>query len=328
MGPVLTECCPCQCAGSLPQQANPIVTVQGPHTAFPTQRFNEVFSFGSFPPQLSINTVATTNYGVPSFPTYSTYSPIEPPSPQPIVETINPPPYSPNVESVTIIENYPPATQTIQVESFPPTANVAEIYQTPITVQIPSPPVSVPPPLPTPPQNIIQEIYTHNIGPETKIVETEIVTTSVPVETPTLNIPSCVPPPPSILGGCSSQPLPVTLQVNLASPSWNPEPVLAVVPQPAPAPSPYSSFNPSFEMPLAPPPIIVMEKSKSSLKSILPILMLSLFDGGCGNNGGGGCSCSQCSASIPIPFPIVVPTNNPIITRGRSKGKASTNAQS
>ena len=275
--------------GPPPQQVNSLTTIitEGPPKAFPpSQRFNEAFSFGPYPPGLSINTVATTNYGV-----------AQPfPKAESIPEILTIPG---EIESVTVIENYPPVTQTIQIPPKPPLPS----YYT------------VSPPAPPPPTIIKEVTYTPTVVPEKvpQKVETEIITiSSVPVEEKIETIPAHVP----------SQQLPVTLQINIPS---LPEPVFSVISPPAPCPCPYSSFSPSYEMP--PPPIIVMEKSKSSLKSILPILMLSLFDGGCGNSGGGGsCSCSQCSAPTPIPYPIMIPTSNPVITRGRGKGKGkSTN---
>lgn len=297
--------------------------------------------FGSYPQGLSLNTVTTSNYDIinpNSVTTYSKSSYLSPldTSPsirtlqlsQPIPDTLS---FPPQMETVTVIDqNYSPVTQTVQVEGFTPTASVTEVYQTPITVSIPSTPqlspfaaVARPIPEVLPSQSVIQEVYTPNIVQEIypQSVETEITTvTSVPVETTTLAIPTTD-------MGCYGQQLPVSLQINMASPRAA-EPVIAVISPSALAPS--STFDyPSSGMP--PYPMIVMEKSKSKLKSLLPILLISLFNGGSSNGGGGGgCCSSQCGSSIPIPYPLVIPTSNTIVSgggrssSGKGKGKAST----
>lgn len=281
-----------------------------PHV-FPTQRFNEVFSFGSYPPGLSINTVATTNYGHPK--------------PFPMTEPIQ------EIESISIqIPSMPP---------FPPLPPPPPSPPPPPPVPVIPPPPPPPPPVPVTPPPPPQTIVTYT--PETDIItvtRTEPIPPPVPIPVPPPApipvpppVPIPVPPPVPMPVPLPGQSLPVTLQINMV-PSC-PEPMLSVVSQPAPCSCPYSSFNPSYEMP--PPPIIVMEKSKSSMKSILPILLLTMLDGGCGNNGGGGCgnsggggcSCSQCSAPTLVPYPIVIPTGSPVVIRGRGKGKGTVTAE-
>ncbi|PZC87234.1 hypothetical protein B5X24_HaOG201470 [Helicoverpa armigera] len=282
--------------------------------------------YGSYQPDCTVSTLPSSGCVTPN--AYTSYSPytsiptIETTistNTLPIVEQISDTIYAPDLDSLTIIENSSPITQTVQVDvdtnSFDfPSANVVDIYQTPITVQTAptpqvSPVISVTPPLAEilPVQNYVQEICPQTIEP--------CITPILPIETPATILPSYD------VGYC--QPYPITLQVNMPPPCIS-EPVIAIInpcqnqPQPQPAPCGYPSYDPSFALP--PQPIIVMEKSNSNWKNILPILLLTLFDGNCGGgygNCGGGCGNSQCT-STPIPFPIVIPVNNPVVTTGRS----------
>lgn len=324
--------------GSPPQPVNSLLTPTTGHCnkllpdiqqKFPTQQVSDVYSFSFIPPGSSIDsTVATGSYGIVKPNSYnfkSTHSSFETSNSLPAVKTFTESLHYPtNVESLTVVENFPPGTQTIHIDGYAPNANVADFYQTPITVQIPSMPqlspfIGIASPLPEvlPSQNIMQEIYTPNVVPK---MYPQTIETSMPVVPTTSNIPSS-----GI--GCGSQQLPVVLQINMASP-WGSEPVQAPISQPAPVPIPFPPFDPSFSMP--PAPIIVLERSKSKLESLLPILLLSLIDGGFGNSdggGGGSCGCCQCSAPIPVPFPVPIPFNNPVIIKKKDK-KAPTDENS
>uniref|UniRef100_A0A2A4JT18 Uncharacterized protein n=1 Tax=Heliothis virescens TaxID=7102 RepID=A0A2A4JT18_HELVI len=295
-----------------PQAANTFIA-GGANRIYPNPSLGlNAFPYGTYQPDFTVSTIPTSCCATPNL--YTAYSAYVPPvenaiytNPLPIVEQIPDAVYTPEIESLTIVENSSPITQTVQVDidtnTFDiPSANVVDIYQTPITVQAApapqvSPVISVAPPLPEilPVQNYVQEILPPTIEPCTS-----------PIVAPATILPSYD------VGYC--QPYPITLQVSMPPPYIS-EPVIAIIPQTQPQPQPqnnpcpYPSFDPSFAMP--PQPIIVMEKSNSNWKNILPILLLTLFDG-CGNCGGGYGNCggggnSQCCTSTPIPFPVVIP---------------------
>lgn len=118
-----------------------------------------------------------------------------------------------------------------------------------------------------------------------------------------------------------------------ANSQWPFNLVLNVPPVNVPAPSVTFLPTPSVScfplLPLEPAPVvpqcvpapmmpIIIKRSKSKLKSLLPIILLSLLsdEGSCG----AGCSCKCCSRPIPVPYPIPIPINCPIINNG-SEGK-------
>lgn len=109
---------------------------------------------------------------------------------------------------------------------------------------------------------------------------------------------------------------PINLVINI--PEVNvPAPSVTILPTPVPSlPSEPAPIVPQF-VPTSTMPIII-NNSKSTFKSLLPIILISLLrDGGlCGE----GSSCNCGSMSIPIPYPIPIPTNCPIINTGR-KGR-------
>ncbi|CAH0722810.1 unnamed protein product, partial [Brenthis ino] len=115
---------------------------------------------------------------------------------------------------------------------------------------------------------------------------------------------------------------PLNLQINLPSQSI-PAPRITVV---SASPQPVASTNteePGLFPPFGfspPPPPLIMRKSRSSWRKILPIILIALFsDRGCC---GGGCCCCNCNPDtdnpIPIPYPIPIPVNNPIINNSKS----------
>lgn len=74
---------------------------------------------------------------------------------------------------------------------------------------------------------------------------------------------------------------------------------------------------PHYQPPQQP---IIVKKSKSSLKSILPILLIALLsDQGCCGN----CCCPcNCNSPILIPYPIPIPINNSIINNDSSSSSS------
>ncbi|XP_039765764.1 uncharacterized protein LOC120637805 [Pararge aegeria] len=103
--------------------------------------------------------------------------------------------------------------------------------------------------------------------------------------------------------------IPINLEINI--PSLNDYyPRLTVVTEAPANPETCSNFSP-----YAPPPPqpIIIKRSRSCLRKLLPIILLTLID----NGGGYGCPCN-CDAEdpIPIPYPIPIPMNNPIIYSG------------
>lgn len=101
--------------------------------------------------------------------------------------------------------------------------------------------------------------------------------------------------------------IPINLQINVPSPT-DLYPSITIVTAPA-NPEPVVSTFPSY----AYPPPLVMRRSRSCLRNLLPILLLALIDdcGCCGY----GCN-SNCDEPIPIPYPIPVPVNCPIVNPG------------
>lgn len=123
--------------------------------------------------------------------------------------------------------------------------------------------------------------------------------------------------------GASNSEWPINLVINY--PSVNvPAQSVTYLPTPSsicasslpskPAPM-VTQFVPTPTMP------IIVNSSKSKLKSLLPIIMMSLLKNEAPY--GGGCSCNCGIKYIPIPYPLPVPTNCPIINAGREGSRKS-----
>lgn len=262
---------------------------------------------------LTLNNVLQNNLA--PLPAISRPAHNEPPNSVHIYEFNNAASLTPENEILTVIdESYPYFTHTDQIDIYGKTPLINN-YQSPIVVKVP--------PMPTlSPSYIVANPYealpSPNIIPDNSasytiaeiyppLANTEMSLPSVPFETAVVS---------EDLGYYGQGP--VSVQLSTAS-SWTPEPVITVISPPAQALSSISSqvscptlqppsLPPQLPYPnFAPPPVIVMEKSKSSLKNLLPILLVSLLDGGNRNNGGGCCS-SQGSSLLPFPFPIAIPT--------------------
>ncbi|CAH1643295.1 unnamed protein product [Spodoptera littoralis] len=219
-----------------------------------------------------------------------------PDPPAPKVYSYGPYP-PPTVVRPNYYETYPAYTTTVEI-SNPPTKPEPEKVESP--PQPPTPPRYPPfPPKPSNPQTIVQETLQTKYFPDRYPQTVETKTTNYTIPSNEMNSNKSV-----------------ILQINVPAP----EPVATILPQP-----PCMSTYDSSPCGMPPSPLIVMEKSKSSLKSILPILFLSLFDGGRGNN---GCCCCPKPNNIPVPYPIPVPYNNPVVTtqgKGKSKKPAKDN---
>ncbi|CAH2099653.1 unnamed protein product [Euphydryas editha] len=107
--------------------------------------------------------------------------------------------------------------------------------------------------------------------------------------------------------------IPLNLQINI--PSQNvPVPAITVV---TAKPDAFNSANSdavlTYPQYLPPPQPIIVKKSPSCIKSLLPILLIALLSdqGCCGNRCCCPCNCND--TPILIPYPIPIPINNPII---------------
>ncbi|KAF9815008.1 hypothetical protein SFRURICE_010566 [Spodoptera frugiperda] len=246
---------------------------------------------GPPPPPNSVLSITSTNRFVP-----------DPPAPK--VYSYGPYP-PPTIARPNYFENYPAYTTTVEIsptrpEQKPETVTIIEKVETP--PQPPTPPPRFPPfpPKPSIPQTTVQETLQTKYFPDRYPPTVETKTTDFTIPSQELNSDK-----------------PVILQINVPAPA--PEPLPTILPQPC---MPSMDYSPCG---MPPSPLVVMEKSKSSLKSILPILFLSLFDGGRGNN---GCCCCPKPTNIPVPYPIPVPYNNPVVTnqgKGKSKKPAKNN---
>ncbi|CAH0698859.1 unnamed protein product [Spodoptera exigua] len=238
---------------------------------------------GPPPPPNSVLSITSSNRLLPDLPAPKIYS-----------YGSYPPP---SIVRPNYYENYPAYTTTVEIsnpptkpEPTPETVTIIEKVESP-----PQPPPRFPsfPPKPPTPQPVTQEVLQTKYfpGKYPQTIETKTTNFTIPANE---------------IGSDKA----VILQINVPAQ----EPVASILPQPPCMPT---FDNSPCGMP--PSPIIVMEKSKSSLKSILPILFLSLFDGGRGNNG--GCSCPKPN-NVPVPYPIAIPYNIPVVTtRGKGKSK-------
>lgn len=115
--------------------------------------------------------------------------------------------------------------------------------------------------------------------------------------------------------GAANSQWPINLVLNFPSVNLPAQPETRLL-----TPSSSSALSLSMEpAPMITPTMpIIVNSSKSKLKSLLPILMMSLV-----NDGAPGCSCNCGFESIPVPIPIPIPTNCPIIDTRRQNSRKS-----
>lgn len=122
--------------------------------------------------------------------------------------------------------------------------------------------------------------------------------------------------------GTANSQWPVNLIINVP-PVNVPAPSVTFLPAPSSSPAPsfpsrcapaIPQFDPTPLMP------IIVGSSKSKLRSLLPIILISLL-----REGGGGSSCNCGCRCIPIPYPIPIPTNYPINNTSRGYWRKSRN---
>lgn len=223
-----------------------------------------------------------------------------------------------------------PMQEPIYAESLSNYPDFSQYYQPSVTVQIPSMPVITPfIAVATPVPAMLPQSPATNVAPELPentvnqpITDIASVVEASPVVIPTNIGASIVEQVPSY------SPQPFSFQINMPPPSSEQPIILISSPNPVPTSQQYSS-TPSLPSmlppPVIPPPVIVMERSRSSWRNLLPILLIALCDGGCGN-GCGNCGCCG-GCNIPVPYPIPIPTNNPIILgRGKARGNSTSTA--
>ncbi|CAB3245249.1 unnamed protein product [Arctia plantaginis] len=211
--------------------------------------------------------------------------------------------------------------ETLRIDNFVQQPQLPQIYQPPGTVQ------ATPIPVVTPfasYANSVSSVFPQydfmgasdlvpTLYPET--IDSQQTPAYVQTETAPVSYASNV--------DCGSgYTVPLSLQINMPSPTSE-QPIIFLSP-PTPA---TVHQDTSYISPLPPmvPPLIVMESSRSKWRNILPLLLIALCDGGsCKNSGSSGCSGS---CNIPIPYPIPIPTNNPIIlSRGNKKRKEASHS--
>lgn len=201
--------------------------------------------------------------------------------------TIQPEPQSYNAVPGKSVENYPnlvppmPAVWQFSQPSQPP----SDIYNYPPVIAQISPPLS---------SSAIINTQPNNIEFSSKV--NEGVITQEPIKFQNGNE-----------DGTTQ-----SFQINI--PYQNvPVPTITVITANSDAGLTYPHYQPTQQ------PIIV-KKSKSSMKSILPILLIALLsDQGCCGN----CCCPcNCNSPIFIPYPIPIPINNSITSNNSSSSSS------
>lgn len=208
-----------------------------------------------------------------------------------------------------------PMPETLCVDNFVQQPEVPQFYQPPVTVQETPYPVVTPF---TSYTNPVSSIFPQNDF--TGVRELPVVypdtfnSQQTPIYLQAGNVPVSYGS--NVVDSGSGYTVPLSLQINM--PPTSEQPIIVFSP-PTPAPV-YQDTSYTSSLQSMAPPLIVMERSKSKWRNILPLLLIALCNGGCCNNSGSN-GCSR-GSYIPIPYPIPIPTNNPIIlSRGNKKGK-------